>query len=148
MIFDQLAHSAVYESLHPLFKQAFDYIKTHDLSQLQPGKIELDGSKLYVNIQEPAGKTRQQARLETHRNYIDIQVCLEGKESIGWRDADDCRQVTESYNPDRDIAFFGEQPTCYVDMIPGDFCILYPGDAHAPCIGEGKIKKAIVKVLI
>lgn len=148
MIFDQLANSSVYESLHPLFKQAFDYLKSHDLEKLGPGKIELDGDRLYINIQEPAGKTRQQARLETHRRYIDIQFCIEGRESIGWRNAADCQAVTEAYDPARDIAFFGEQPTCYVDMIPGDFCLLYPGDAHAPCIGQGKIKKAIVKVLI
>ena len=148
MIFDHLQHSEAYESLHPLFKQAFDYLKQHDLSQAPAGKIELDGSRLYISIQEPQGKTPQAAKLETHNRYIDIQVLLQGAESIGWRDADDCHLPKDAYNPEKDITFFDDAPTCDVELTPGDFCILFPGDAHAPCIGNGPIKKVVVKVLI
>ncbi len=148
MILDHLNNSQVYESLHPLFKQAFDYIKTHDLTKVEPGKIELDGTKLYLNVQHPDGKKPEVARLEAHRKYIDIQVVLEGNEAMGWKRLDDCKEVTSEYNETKDIEFFAGQGSTQVELQAGDFCIFFPGDAHAPCIGEGKIKKVIAKVLI
>ncbi len=148
MIFDNLSNSSVYESLHPLFKKAFDYLKQNDLSNVAPGKIELDGAKLYISVQEPKGKTPEEAKLETHAKYIDIQYLIQGKEAIGWAYAGDCKLEKAPYNPEKDITFFDDKPTCDVELLPGDFCIFFPGDAHAPCIGSGFIKKAVVKVLI
>ncbi len=148
MILDQLNNSAVYEALHPLFKQAFDYIKQHDLSQLEPGKIELQGQSLYISIQEPKGKKPEEARLETHAKYIDIQFLISGKERIGWKYEAECKDAQAPYNPEKDITFFNETPTAYADMKPGEFCIFFPGDAHAPCIADAPLKKAVVKVLI
>ena len=148
MIFDHLDNSSVYESLHPLFKQAFDYLKSNDLSALAPGKIELDGSRLYISVQEPGGKKPEEAKLETHAKYIDIQFLIKGKETIGWRYAADCKNETAPYNPEKDITFFTDAPTCDVELVPGDFCIFFPGDAHAPCIADQALKKAVVKVLI
>ena len=48
MILDSLENSIHYESLNPYFKQAFDYIKNTDWSQVKPGKIELDGKNCYI----------------------------------------------------------------------------------------------------
>ncbi|MBR2624354.1 MAG: YhcH/YjgK/YiaL family protein, partial [Paludibacteraceae bacterium] len=39
MILDALENSALYESLNPRFKAAFDYVKKTDFSKLEPGKI-------------------------------------------------------------------------------------------------------------
>lgn len=48
MILNSLKDSASVESLHPLFKKAFDYIKATDFSKVPAGKIVLDGDKLYI----------------------------------------------------------------------------------------------------
>ena len=45
MILSHLSDSARYESLHPLFKQVFDYIKTHDLLNAPAERVVLDGDK-------------------------------------------------------------------------------------------------------
>mgnify|MGYP002226146977 CR=1 FL=1 len=37
------------EKLHPLFKQLFDYVKSHDLLHEELGTIRLDGDNLIVN---------------------------------------------------------------------------------------------------
>ena len=148
MIYDHLNNCALYESMHPLFKKAFDYLKSHDLSSAAPGKIVLDEDKLYINVQEPKGKTMEEARLELHQKYIDIQVILQGKETMGWKAADQCKEFQAPYNVEKDIVFFSDKPTQYVTLEPGNFAIFFPGDGHAPCIGDAFIKKAIVKVLI
>ena len=31
-------------------------------------------------------------------------------------------------------------------LSPGEFVIFFPEDAHAPCIGEGVIRKMVAKV--
>ncbi len=41
-----------------------------------------------------------------------------------------------------------DKPQCLVPMLPGQFMILYPEDAHAPNIGEGRHRKYVVKVRV
>ena len=47
MIHSTLEGSARYEGLHPLFKEAFDYIKTHDFLALESQRIELRDEDLH-----------------------------------------------------------------------------------------------------
>ena len=41
MIIDRLENIEKYVSLNPLFAQAFEFLKSHDLKVLEPGKTEL-----------------------------------------------------------------------------------------------------------
>lgn len=60
MIVSRLESSSRIESLHPLFKQLFDYVKTHDLLNAPLGRIELDGDNLFINNVNPeCGSCRQ-----------------------------------------------------------------------------------------
>lgn len=148
MIFDSLQNSHRYEAMHPLFKKAFDYLKNNDLSQAAPGKIVLDGERLYINVSELHGKKAEDAKLELHRKYIDIQIVFSGNEAMGWCTDSHCQTEIAPYSDEKDIVYFEDTPTTYVHVKPGEFVIFFPEDGHAPCVGEGAIKKAIVKVLI
>lgn len=148
MILASLTDSAAYESMHPLFHQAFDYLKQHDLLQAPAGKISLDGDKLFISVSDITGKTTEAARLETHEKYIDIQVPLSAPETMGFLPAGACLNSPDGYNGEKDIAFFTDKPSAYVTVHPGQFIVFFPHDGHAPCIGEGPIRKAIVKVLV
>lgn len=147
MIHAILSESSRYEALHPLFKRAFDYLKSHDLLALEPQTITIDGDEIYGSLMELESHPQDEQPLEAHDKHIDIQLLLAGNERIGWRPRSLCTDVTVPYDQEKDILFFGERPTSFVDLLPGDFVILYPEDAHAPMIGSGKeIKKIIVKV--
>ncbi len=148
MILDSLKNTAAAEKLHPLFKQAFDYIKANDLSQVAPGKIELDGANLFISVAEITGKTQEAAKMETHNKYIDIQIPIVGVETMGWLAGENCKNPIDGYNAEKDITFFTDKPSTYVQVQPGEFAIFFPEDGHAPAIGEGFIKKLIVKVLV
>ena len=50
MVIAHLNDSERYASLHPLFKQLFDYVKSHDLSQVPAERITLDGERLFINV--------------------------------------------------------------------------------------------------
>ncbi|MDP4277327.1 MAG: YhcH/YjgK/YiaL family protein [Bacteroidota bacterium] len=148
MILDSLKNSDAYCALHPLLKKAFDYIKSHDLSVIEPGKIVVDGDRLFISVSELNGKTPEAAKMEGHQKYIDIQIVLKGEEKMGWTAIEHCTHVLEPYNSEKDIAFFTDKPTAFIDVQPGEFVIFFPEDGHAPAIGDGPIKKAIVKVLL
>lgn len=111
MILNSLKDSASIESLHPLFKKAFDYIKATDFSKVPAGKIVLDGDNLYISVAEPTGKTKETARMETHDKYIDIQMPLTAVETMGWKATNELKEPTAPYNPEKDITFFADKPT-------------------------------------
>lgn len=126
MILNSLKDSASVESLHPLFKKAFDYIKATDFSKVPAGKIVLDGDKLYISVAEPTGKTKEAARMETHDKYIDIQMPLTAVETMGWKATNELKEPTAPYNPEKDITFFADKPTTYIDVQPANLPSSFP----------------------
>ena len=50
------------------------------------------------------------------------------------------------YNPEKDVQLYNEQPDMYFQLTNGQFVIFFPEDVHAPMIGEGDIKKLVIKV--
>lgn len=137
-----------YEGLHPLFKQLFDYVRTHNLLDMPIGRIEIDGDRLFINNSEPECIAQETQQLEVHRQYTDVHILLSGKERIGWSSTSDIRTVTKPYDEEGDFMFYGDTPTSWFDLTPGQMFIAFPEDAHAPIVGNGKIRKAIAKLKI
>jgi YhcH/YjgK/YiaL family protein len=134
--------------MHPLFKKAFDYVKNTDFSQLKDGKVETDDPRLFFSIVNIRGKDPQDATIETHQKYIDIQVPIVGVESIGWKAGDGLTIISEPYDHEKDVTFYFDFPTTYTKIYPGQFAVYFPEDGHAPGIGQGDIRKVIVKVAV
>lgn len=148
MILATLDRADRYAGLHVLFPKAFAYLRETDLAGLAPGRYPIVGESLFVIIEEAQARCREAARLECHRRYIDIQLVLAGRDTMGWRPVSACREVHAHYSEQRDIAFFSDEPYCWLDVPDGAFCIFFPEDAHAPLVGEGAIRKAVVKVAV
>ncbi len=147
MIHDSLKNKQSIENLHPLFAKAFEFIQNSDFSQMEDGKHEIEGDKLYAAISTLTGKNKAEAVLETHNRYIDIQLPLSGVETIGWKAGDRLKEISKPYAEDKDITFFNDQPSSYTVIHQGEFAIYFPEDGHAPGIGEGTIRKVVIKVL-
>lgn len=147
MIFSNTESAGRYSSLHPLFQQAFDFIRNTDLLALAPGRYPIVGEQLFVIVESAQGRTREAAKLERHRKYIDIQLVLEGHEEMGWKPLADCTQSAGNFSTEKDIQFFHDAPASWVAVPPGHFCIFFPEDAHAPLVATGSIRKAIFKVM-
>jgi YhcH/YjgK/YiaL family protein len=148
MILDTLENCGLYLTIHPRFKQAFDFLQNTDLLTLPLGKVELDGKNLFVNVVEITGKSADEVRLETHKNYIDIQMPISADEMMGWIPTNKLQLPIDSYNAEKDVAFFSDKASNFVTVKPGEFAIFFPTDGHQPGISEGVVKKLIVKVLI
>ena len=148
MIVSNLQNSQRIESLHPLFKTLFDYVKTHDLLHAELGRIEIDGERLYINNVNPECVAPEKQVLELHRDYIDVHILLEGTETIGWKALEDLQNEVKAYSEEEECALYSDVPTAYVNLLPGQFLIVYPEDPHAPIIGQGRIRKLIAKVMV
>ena len=146
MIVSRLESSSRIESLHPLFKQLFDYVKTHDLLNAPLERIELDGDNLFINNVNPECVPADKQVLEMHRDYIDVHILLTGQETIGWKAVETLEHQAQAYQKEGDCALYSDRPTLFATLQPGEFAIVYPEDPHAPVIGEGKIRKLIGKV--
>lgn len=147
MIIDTLDNLEKYASVNPLFAKAIAYLKTTDLKTHEVGKVELEGKDLVVNFSMAKGKTKEQAQLETHKNFIDIQIPLSCTEVMGYTPA--CNLPEGDYNAEKDITKFALPSEAYIPVHPGMFAIFFPQDGHAPCIAdEESIQKVIVKVRV
>ena len=130
------------------YQQALQYIADTDLTELEPGKHLLDGDNLFVNIVDSQMKTPEQARLEVHDKYIDIQVPLSKAESFGVKPRSECKEPDGEFNAEKDILFYKDKDWTTITVEVGQAVTFDPETAHAPLIGEGTIHKAIFKVKV
>jgi YhcH/YjgK/YiaL family protein len=148
MVYDRIENSRRYESLHELFARAFGVLRRPDIGALPPGRHEIDGDRMYLVIVRKEGTGKEQAVLEAHRRYIDIQFAVGGTDTIGWKPLRDCSAITQPYDEAKDIMFYGDAPAAWTPVAPGMFTIFFPDDAHAPMVGNGILHKAVVKVSV
>ncbi len=146
MIIDSLSNSDKYINLHPRFQKAFEFIKDQSLETIEVGKFPIDGPELHAAVSEKDGYSREEAKFECHNYWLDIQVCPTGKEQIGWSARERVSSPKGEYNADKDVTFYNDKPDTYFTLQGGQFAIFYPEDVHAPQIGEGPIKKLVVKI--
>jgi biofilm protein TabA len=150
MIIDTIKNASKYYSIHPLFEKAFQYLSNQDLVNLADGKYEIDGDNLKVIVSNKNGMSAAEsiAKFECHNKYIDIQLCIRGKETMGWKPRENCVSQKGEYNPEKDVLFYSDAPDMYFQLNDSQFVIFFPEDVHAPMIGEGPIKKLVIKVKI
>lgn len=147
MIVDFLENCERYYSVNQKFKKAFEFIKKTDFNNIKCGKYEIDGQNIYMNIDEYTTKTN--SKPEYHKKYIDIQFLISGEELIGYCPLTDLVE-TDEFNEKKDIGF-GFGVVDYIKIKKGQFVILFPDDAHQPCMAYGNpknVKKAVIKVKV
>lgn len=147
MIIDTLLNAERYYNLHRSFKTAFEYLNSTNLGALENGVIELGDGIRVITSNDP-GRTKEAAAktFECHNQNIDIQVTIHGPETMGWKPRADCQQVEVPYNPEKDFMLYSNEPDTYFSLNNGQFVIFFPEDVHLPMLGEGPIKKLVVKI--
>jgi YhcH/YjgK/YiaL family protein len=149
MIIDSTQNAQKYFSVHPLFAKAFEFINATDLANEPDGKSEIsEGLKAIFSNKPGVTADASVSKFECHNNHIDIQLCIKGVETIGWKPREKCVQPNGDYNPEKDVRFFNDSPDMYFQLTDHQFGIFYPEDVHAPMIGEGEIRKIVIKVKI
>ena len=146
MIVDTIENLGKYVALNPLFADVVEFLKNHDLQNMEPGKYPIKDKDLFMNLQVAQQRTKDTAFLETHIEMIDIQIPITCAETFGYTPL--CDLPAFDYNAEKDITKYGDtKPQTFVTVNPGQFAIFFPQDGHMPCIiDEPEILKAIFKV--
>ena len=146
MIIDKIENLKNYASVNPLFPKVVEFIEQNDLDKLEPGKHEIVGKDLFVNIQMAKGRSPEEAVIETHDKMIDIQIPITAPETYGYTQRDQLPK--ETYNAEKDITKIPDLAAdSYVTCQLGMMAIFFPQDGHAPCIAAvPEFKKAIFKI--
>ncbi|MBU0729872.1 MAG: YhcH/YjgK/YiaL family protein [Proteobacteria bacterium] len=148
MILDVLENAHRYLTLNKGFPKAIEFLLRHDLDQLPVEKYEIAGGRVYAMVAKDPGRKKENALLETHEKYIDIQLVLAGTDDMGWKPKSSCKHPTGEYDKESDIQFFADQPDAWLPVKRGLFVIFFPEDAHMPLISAGQLHKVVVKVAV
>lgn len=148
MICDLLVNSRNYLGLYPGFSEAFAFLERPGLADLADGHYAIVGENVFAIISRDQGRRRDQAQLEAHRRYIDIQLVLAGCDDMGWRPLALCGAPSTAYDEKDDIAFFVDPPLSWLSVVPGMFAVFFPEDGHLPLISHEVVHKVVVKVAV
>ena len=145
MIIDELKNYHQYLSGNSRFKAAFEFLLKGDFELCRGKRFEIDGENVYAESGIFPLRSPENAPLEAHDRYIDIQYCIRGEEEFGWKSRENCKEDIP-YNIERDIVFFEKADKVEFKLQAGQFVIFYPNDAHSPLIGTSEVEKCVVKV--
>ncbi len=146
MILDTIDRIGIYESISPFMEQVMKFLEETNLSTLAPGKINLQGDDLFVNVNKHKAQSRTEVPIEVHREYIDIQIPLSGNEEMGFVSGSFLSEARIPYSSDKDVAFYPGLCDTYVNVRQGMFTVFFPGEGHAPAITEKGITKLVIKI--
>lgn len=147
MVHALLTDYTCYCPLHPALAELFAFIDSHNLMELPPGKIVLDGERLFLNVDDVQLMSRESQCLEVHRRYLDVHIPVNGIEECGWSPFSALKVESEApFDIERDFALYRQPAETYFTVRPGEFYLMFPTDAHAPVIGTGRMRKLVGKI--
>ena len=85
-----------------------------------------DGNRFFIS----ATTTKAPALAEAHREFLDIQYVVKGKEVVGWADLADCK-IEGEFNETKDVGKYSGEFE-YIAVPKGICYVVFPEDAHMP----------------
>ena len=82
MIYDLLVNIGNYRGMNRNLDKAIDYLMTVDINTLPLGKTEIDGDRVFLQVMEARTHELTDESYEVHRDYMDIQIDIDGCEVI------------------------------------------------------------------
>lgn len=150
MIYGNMKEAASGFSKYPdAVQEALRFLSQHDFKNMPDGKYSIHGEDSYAILQRYETRVPESGKPEAHRQYVDIQYIVEGREELGWCPMSPELKVVEPYNQEKDIVFFDNLiPISGVTLEEGSFAVLYPTDVHRPCGTVGDIPTHVTKVVV
>lgn len=145
MILGNIKNAKRYFGTNQNFADVFKTLASLD-KNTKPGKIEIKKDSVWISIADfnecPSGKRL----FEAHKDFLDIHFILSGTEKFACADTDTLK-IENEYDSTQDFMLLSGDGNEFT-LCEGDFCVVYPEDAHIPVLGIGHdvLKKAIVKI--
>ncbi len=148
MIIDCLENAEKYYELHKDFKKIFRYLS--ELSEeLIPGRAVVRENEVWMEATVVEEKIEEKKISETHQKFLDIHFIVKGEEIFGYQSIQFLSSVN-GYDSEKDCELF-TGAVQKVLLKKGEFCIVFPEDAHIPMMEkttEEKLVRVVVKIKI
>lgn len=135
--------------LHPVLAEALTLALTARPQEKLPGRYELRGDDIFMNVMTFATQPAESKKAELHAQYVDIQLLLSGEERILFGAAGAARQCEEVHTDEDYQLCSAIENAQAVTLKPGMFAVFMPGEPHKPGCTVAlsqEIKKTVVKV--
>ena len=93
MIFTNLNDDLQNKSLAKKIYECIKFTKENDLKSYEPGKYEIPGTEIKMNIDHYNTKPEEQGGWESHLKYLDVQIMLEGQEYIAFNNIHNLEEI-------------------------------------------------------
>lgn len=140
-----------FQDIRQVSETAYQFMLRFQPENYEDGRYDLDNG-VYVNIMTYETKPRKDCVFEAHKNYIDIQYMIHGREIIAVEPVEEMHKyhAVLPYDAQNDIELYENNMDC-VDYVIGDgeYLILPCPSAHMPgvCVGGvSKARKAVIKI--
>ena len=150
MIYAKNADALAYRGIHPNLDLALEHITPEFLASLRDNqRVELKGDLVYCTRFTYETIPQEESFFEAHRRYLDIHILGEGEERVDMNRPEDLK-LTDAQEGNDFYAYQGESWHSTV-LKPGEFLVVFPGDAHRIKVqvdGPKTVSKAVFKVCI
>ena len=118
-----------YASLLPGIEEAIDAVNA--LTEFTPGSYPLsNGNRYVVSVDRTVHASEK--FLETHREFLDVQIVCKGEELVGWAPLEELTMNGE-FDAAADVAFYNGTAE-FFRMREGMCYVLFPEDGHMPTV--------------
>lgn len=126
MIIERIDRLDKYQSILPHLDKALAAMR--DITEWNEGeRYPFEGGFLF--FQSGTTKPLTETQFEAHRNYIDVQIVLEGSEYLALEDLTNL-SVAIPYNQDRDAEKYEGTTQHFMKITEGMAYVCFPWDGH------------------
>ena len=115
-----------YASLLPGIEEAFDAVNALTEYEDKKNYPLSNGNRFFLAVQG----TKAPDVAEAHRNYLDIQYIVKGKEVVGYAPLEVCTEEV-AFSEENDIGRYSG-PFSYITINEGICYVAFPEDVHMP----------------
>lgn len=101
----------------------------NSLESLEPATVPLSGGNKIL-VQQGTTKAAAGQLLEAHREYLDIQYIVKGRETVGWAPVETLT-LSGEFNTGKDKGMYSGHCD-FMEIAEGYCYVVYPEDAHMP----------------
>lgn len=167
MIVGTLDHCEQYYVLGERIQQALEFLKSHDIREMESGRYAIDGTRLsesdlldlsakeeqgiFVLVQRYETRNIDDCWFEGHKKFLDIHYVAEGNEYFCYTPIARAGAPITEYDKVEDDFLYKRDYETAVLMQSGDFVLVYPEDVHMPqrrVIFPANVVKACIKIAI
>ena len=145
MIYSNIKNKDDYKELSWL-ATALDNAEKYSDPSLAIGAYPID-ERVRAVVNHYTTSEFEEGKFENHRDHIDVQYIVSGRERIAVVPTEECRLVKE-YDAASDYEMYAADKSVHVlEMKAGDFAVLYPGEAHYPGLTSDGTPSEVHKIV-